>query len=154
MASPPPSLLLVRVRKVGVAVNDRHVPPPCECRVQLRSAAMTVVFSAELPTSPGELGIDEGALSELIARAQREIDEGHIPSCQIAFARHGKLAVWITLGAAEPESRYVIFSSTKPVVAGDVDPDGRRRDRRVATGSPIWSPSSRRTARTRSRSSR
>ena len=55
-----------------------------------------------------------------VARAQREIDEGHIPSCQLAFARDGELAVWVTLGDAAPESRYVIFSSTKPVVASAV----------------------------------
>jgi CubicO group peptidase (beta-lactamase class C family) len=62
-------------------------------------------------------GFDERALEDLVARAQREIDEGHIPSCQLAFARDGKVAVSITLGAAEPGSRYVIFSSTKPIVA-------------------------------------
>jgi CubicO group peptidase (beta-lactamase class C family) len=69
---------------------------------------------------PGEAedhGIDERALDDLVARAQREIDEGHIPSCQLAFAREGKVVVSITLGAAQPESRYVIFSSTKPIVA-------------------------------------
>jgi CubicO group peptidase (beta-lactamase class C family) len=64
-----------------------------------------------------EHDLDERALDDLVARAQREIDEGHIPSCQLAFAREGKVAVSITLGAADPESRYVIFSSTKPVVA-------------------------------------
>ena len=74
-------------------------------------------FVRRVADEPGELGIDDDALADLVARAQREIDEGHIPSCQIAFARHGELAVWITLGDAAPESRYVIFSSTKPVVA-------------------------------------
>jgi CubicO group peptidase (beta-lactamase class C family) len=64
-----------------------------------------------------EDGFDERALADLVARAQREIDGGHIPSCQLAFARDGKVAVSITLGAAEHESRYVIFSSTKPIVA-------------------------------------
>ena len=74
-------------------------------------------FSREVSAESAGLGIDAGALEDLIARAQREIDEGHLPSCQIAFARHGKLVVWITLGDAAPESRYVIFSATKPVVA-------------------------------------
>ena len=84
----------------------------------LDSVEMTEApFTRRVSGDASELGIDGDALDDLVARAQREIDEGHIPSCQIAFARHGKLAVSITLGAAEPDSRYVIFSSTKPVVA-------------------------------------
>jgi len=74
-------------------------------------------FTRRVTDDPVALGLDERALAGLIGRAQREIDEGRIPSCQIAFARDGRLAVWETLGAAAPESRYVIFSSTKPVVA-------------------------------------
>lgn len=77
-------------------------------------------FSRRVVDDPGELGLDAAAVDDLIARAQREIDEGHTPSCQLAFARHGQLALWITLGAAAEESRYVIFSSTKPVIAGAV----------------------------------
>jgi CubicO group peptidase (beta-lactamase class C family) len=89
--------------------------------MQLRSLAMPVApLSRQVTGEPGDHGIDEGALSALVARAQREIDEGRLPSCQIAFARHGKLAVWLTLGAAEAESRYVIFSATKPVVASAI----------------------------------
>jgi CubicO group peptidase (beta-lactamase class C family) len=77
-------------------------------------------FTRRVSQSPAELGIDEDALADLVARAQREIDDGHIPSCQLAFARDGRLAAWVSLGAAAPESRYVIFSSTKPVVAAAV----------------------------------
>ena len=76
-----------------------------------------VPFSRKISGKPAEFGIDEDAVADLVARAQREIDEDRIPSCQIAFARDGELVVWITLGDAGPESRYVIFSSTKPVVA-------------------------------------
>jgi CubicO group peptidase (beta-lactamase class C family) len=77
-------------------------------------------FTRQVADDPAELGIDAGAVAEVIARAQREIDEGHVPSCQLAFARDGRLAVSVTLGDAAPASRYVIFSSTKPVVAGAV----------------------------------
>ena len=63
---------------------------------------------------------DEDALTALIARAQREIDEGRLPSCQLAFAREGEVVVSVTLGDATPDSRYVIFSATKPVVASAV----------------------------------
>jgi CubicO group peptidase (beta-lactamase class C family) len=74
-------------------------------------------FTRQVADDPAELGFDMDAVADLIARAQRDIDEGHVPSCQLAFARNGKLVLWITLGDAAPESRYVIFSSTKPVVA-------------------------------------
>jgi CubicO group peptidase (beta-lactamase class C family) len=77
-------------------------------------------FTRRLVDDPAALGLDEAAVADLIARAQRDIDEGHVPSCQLAFARNGRLALWVTLGDAAPESRYVIFSSTKPVVAAAV----------------------------------
>jgi CubicO group peptidase (beta-lactamase class C family) len=77
-------------------------------------------FTRRVSEDPAAVGFDTDAIADLMARAQREIDEGHIPSCQLAFARNGKLALWVTLGNAAPESRYVIFSSTKPVVASAV----------------------------------
>ncbi len=69
---------------------------------------------------PTELGLDADKVADLFARAQREVDAGHTPSCQIAIARDGRVAVWRTLGDAEPDSRYVIFSCTKALVAGAV----------------------------------
>jgi len=77
-------------------------------------------FSRRISGKPADFGIDEDALAELVARAQREIDEGHIPSCQLAFARHGRVALSVTLGDAAPDSRYVIFSSTKAIVASAI----------------------------------
>jgi CubicO group peptidase (beta-lactamase class C family) len=102
-----------------VAVNDSRLQRSANGRSgTLDSVQMTdAPFHRRVAGAADEFGIDADALDGLIARAQREIDEGRIPSCQLAFARDGKLAVWITLGAAEPESRYVIFSATKPVVA-------------------------------------
>jgi CubicO group peptidase (beta-lactamase class C family) len=69
---------------------------------------------------PSELGIDEAALAALRARAQADVDNGIVPSCQFALARNGRIAASVTLGAAAPDSRYVIFSATKPVVASAV----------------------------------
>lgn len=69
---------------------------------------------------PVEVGIDPAALEALRQRARREIDEGVLPSCQIALARHGRLVLFETLGDAAPGSRYVIFSCTKGFVAGVV----------------------------------
>ncbi|MGH8977980.1 MAG: serine hydrolase domain-containing protein [Acidimicrobiia bacterium] len=70
-------------------------------------------------TDPTELGIDEAAWAALMTRARAEVDSGLLPSCQLALARDGR-AVAITLGDAAPNSRYVIFSATKPVVASAV----------------------------------
>jgi CubicO group peptidase (beta-lactamase class C family) len=66
---------------------------------------------------PESLGIDAGRLDELRTRMRREIDSGLLPSCQFALARDGKLAAFETVGAATPETRYVIFSATKAFVA-------------------------------------
>jgi CubicO group peptidase (beta-lactamase class C family) len=68
----------------------------------------------------GELGIDPTALDALFTRVQTDVDAGRLPSCQLALARGGKLAVWRAFGDAPVESRYVVFSATKAVVAGAV----------------------------------
>src|SRR5262245_15424890 len=79
-----------------------------------------MAFSRAAVDDPSDLGIDPVALDALFERVQKDIDDGRVTSAQVALARDGKLAVWRTLGAAQPESRYVIFSSTKPVVASAV----------------------------------
>ena len=76
-------------------------------------------FTQEPVDDPKELGIDEAALGDLLDRVQQEVANGILPSCQIALAREGRVAAARTYGAA-PDSRYVIFSATKPVVAGAV----------------------------------
>jgi CubicO group peptidase (beta-lactamase class C family) len=67
-------------------------------------------------TDPTELGLDEAAWAAFVTRARAEVDSGLLPSCQFAFARYGRV-ISLTLGDAAPDSRYVIFSATKPVVA-------------------------------------
>jgi len=69
---------------------------------------------------PTELGIDPAALDALCQRVQQDVDAQRLPSCQLALARDGRLAVWRAFGDAPVESRYVIFSATKAVVAGAV----------------------------------
>lgn len=56
-------------------------------------------------------------LDQLAARARREIDSGLLPSCQYAVMLDGELVAGETLGDATDDSRYVIFSATKAVVA-------------------------------------
>ena len=66
------------------------------------------------------MAIRTEALDELRQRLQVEIDGGHIPSCQFAFAQGGEVLVQETLGAAPADARFAMFSSTKPVVASVV----------------------------------
>jgi CubicO group peptidase (beta-lactamase class C family) len=67
-----------------------------------------------------EVDIDPHRLSELLDRARRDVDSHLLPSCQLAVARHGRLAAFHTFGEATNETRYVIFSCTKALVAAAV----------------------------------
>ena len=69
---------------------------------------------------PDDLGIDPVALDALFDRVQHDVDARRLPSCQLALARNGKVAVARAFGNAPVESRYVMFSATKAVVAGAV----------------------------------
>jgi CubicO group peptidase (beta-lactamase class C family) len=80
----------------------------------------TLPFDRTPVSDPAELGVDPEALDALFARVQQEIDAGRLPSAQLALARAGRVAVARAFGAAPLDSRYVIFSATKPVVASAV----------------------------------
>jgi CubicO group peptidase (beta-lactamase class C family) len=62
--------------------------------------------------------LNEEAVGKVQARARREVDEGLLPSCQLALAQDGEIVVNETFGSATTETRYVMFSATKAVVAG------------------------------------
>jgi len=64
--------------------------------------------------------LDPGAVKALLARARHEVEEGNLPSCQIALARHGEVVAFETYGDASPTTRYVVFSCIKAFVAGAV----------------------------------
>src|SRR5215470_17109921 len=61
--------------------------------------------------------IDKAQLQKLMDRARREIDEGLLPSCQIALGLEGEIVAAETFGDARTDDRYCIFSATKPFVA-------------------------------------
>jgi len=67
----------------------------------------------------GPLGLNEQAVQALVDRVHREIDSGLLPSCQLALAREGEVEQ-VTLGDATDDTRYVIFSCTKALVASAV----------------------------------
>jgi CubicO group peptidase (beta-lactamase class C family) len=60
--------------------------------------------------------VNEAALSDLLLRARREIDEGLLPASQIAVASDGELIAFETYGDATNDTRFVIFSATKAFV--------------------------------------
>ena len=64
--------------------------------------------------------LNDDNVNALLKRAQREIDAGLLPSCQLALAQDGKVVVHEAFGDATTDTRYVMFSCTKPVVAGAV----------------------------------
>jgi CubicO group peptidase (beta-lactamase class C family) len=47
------------------------------------------------------------------SRAKRDVDQGLVPSAQVAVARNGKVAGLRTFGDATDDTLYCIFSCTK-----------------------------------------
>lgn len=73
-------------------------------------------------------------IEDLRSRVQRDVDTGVLPSAQVALAKDGELLLFETFGDATNDTRYVIFSATKAIVAGaawiligegTLDPDKR-----------------------------
>jgi len=71
-------------------------------------------------TVPGPAGLAPERLEELRGRVRHAIEKGPLPSIQIALARHGKLALFETFGRADNNTRFNVFSCTKPVVASAI----------------------------------
>ncbi len=64
--------------------------------------------------------LDTAAVDALLARARREVDAGLLPSCQVALGLEGKVVLHEVIGDASLDTRYTIFSATKPFVASVV----------------------------------
>ncbi len=67
--------------------------------------------------APEAVGINPERLDELRQRAKKEVEEGLLPSAQIAIARKGKIAHFETFGDATNDSLYCIFSATKAITS-------------------------------------
>ncbi|HZT65898.1 MAG TPA: serine hydrolase domain-containing protein [Acidimicrobiales bacterium] len=61
--------------------------------------------------------VDNNKVKALMARARREVDDGLLPSCQLALARHGEIVAAATFGEASDDSRYLAWSVAKGVTA-------------------------------------
>ncbi len=64
--------------------------------------------------------IDDAKVDALLERAHREVDDGLLPSVQLALAYDGEIVVDDTYGDATPGTRYAVFSATKAFVASTV----------------------------------
>ena len=76
--------------------------------------------------NPREVGLDPEKVEALFKRAEREVNDGLLPSTQIAIARNGKIAAMRTVGRARQggqdklatnETLYTIFSCTKAIMS-------------------------------------
>ncbi len=77
-------------------------------------------------TDPAQAGLDPAKVEAMFERAQREVKEGLLPSCQVAIARHGKIGSARAFGAAmqggvkKPvtnDTLYVVFSCAKGIMS-------------------------------------
>jgi len=103
------------------------------------------IDASSFAAKPEDLGVDSERLEAVFARAKRDVDDGTLPSAQVAVARRGRVAGMRTFGnavqggverPATDQTLYCIFSSTKAVVATAVwlllEGDLLRLDERVA----------------------
>ena len=68
-------------------------------------------------STPEQENADAKAVAELLTRVQKEVDEGLLPSAQVALAKNSKLIAFETFGDATNDSLYCIFSATKAITS-------------------------------------
>jgi CubicO group peptidase (beta-lactamase class C family) len=64
--------------------------------------------------------LSDDAVKVLLDRCRRDIDEGVLPSCQVALALEGEVVVQEAFGDTTTDTRYTVYSATKPFVAAAV----------------------------------
>jgi CubicO group peptidase (beta-lactamase class C family) len=64
--------------------------------------------------------LNQARIQALMDRARREVDEGLLPSVQVALAHNGEIVAEEAFGEADVDTRYCIFSATKPFIAATV----------------------------------
>lgn len=61
--------------------------------------------------------IDQQAVRQLVDRCRREVDEGLLPSVQVALAFEGEIVACEVFGDATADTQYCLYSATKAIVA-------------------------------------
>jgi CubicO group peptidase (beta-lactamase class C family) len=69
---------------------------------------------------PASVGIHPGRLQILLDRVRADVEDGPLPSAQIAVARHGRAVAFATYGDATPATRYITQSAGRPLLAACV----------------------------------
>ena len=78
------------------------------------------------PASPAALGLDAAALDRLLEHITRHVADGRYPGAQVAVARHGKLALFRSIGdarldparvPASDDTLWLLYSNTKVLTA-------------------------------------
>ncbi len=64
--------------------------------------------------------VDQVAVKALLERARREVESGLLPSVQIALAINSEIIAFETFGDGTNDTRYMVWSATKPFVAGAI----------------------------------
>ena len=64
--------------------------------------------------------LDAAAVDKLAARIERDVAEGLLPAAQFALALDGEIVEERVFGTAGPDTRFCLFSATKPFVASTV----------------------------------
>jgi CubicO group peptidase (beta-lactamase class C family) len=62
-------------------------------------------------------GVNPLRLAALMARVRKEVDDGLLPAAQVALARNGSLVLFETIGAADNDSLFCVFSATKAITS-------------------------------------
>ncbi|MPZ22900.1 MAG: serine hydrolase [Dehalococcoidia bacterium] len=82
-----------------------------------------------LVASPSDLGLDPEKVEAIFAKASKYVDDGRIFACQLALARHGRLAGFATYGnvvlggeqhEATNDTLFAAFSITKVAVGAAI----------------------------------
>lgn len=69
---------------------------------------------------PRTVGVHPGRLAVLVERVRQDVEDGPLPSAQIAVARGGRVVAFETFGDATPSTRYVTQSAGRPLLAACV----------------------------------
>jgi CubicO group peptidase (beta-lactamase class C family) len=78
------------------------------------------------PASSAVVGLDAAALDRLLEQIRRHVADGRYPGAQVAVARHGKLALFRSIGdarldparvAATDDTVWLLYSNTKVLTA-------------------------------------
>jgi CubicO group peptidase (beta-lactamase class C family) len=60
------------------------------------------------------------SIDQLLDAAQALVTSGKTPACQVAIGRDGDVLAFETFGDATDDTRFMVFSATKPIVASAV----------------------------------